>query len=304
MEDEEDFLVPGLISSASTLLFGEPKAGKSFLASALIKSLATGTDFLGRPVPQDREFSTAICWTDDMAVKEYKHRIRSVMPEKQTPRAGFYQMPIMRTHQLWSDLYEHVLEQKHNFVLIDNLSQALDGSANADDAIREFFNGVRLFTRAGLPVLVIGHSTEKPSMYGGKSKNPIGHTFISAAVRHKVFVGRSRNGNMKLTMTGAAAEEWEMTLKHGAGARFDVLGIKTAETIKNEADSNERQRTKQKLDTAGALAVWVVDNCQGLSQRKAAEKRAAITGKSAAAEETNIRRAPCKGVEGKWELTG
>ena len=53
MADEgETWLVDNIIGSSTTLIYGEAKSGKSFLVSALIKSLATGADFLNKPVPQ------------------------------------------------------------------------------------------------------------------------------------------------------------------------------------------------------------------------------------------------------------
>jgi len=64
-EETEVWIVDQVIGSHTTLLYGEAKVGKSFLVSALIASLTTGTDFLGKPVPQDRDFNIAVCWTDD-----------------------------------------------------------------------------------------------------------------------------------------------------------------------------------------------------------------------------------------------
>ena len=89
MADEgETWLVDNIIGSSTTLIYGEAKSGKSFLVSALIKSLATGADFVNKPVPQDRAFSVAVCWTDDRGAQEYSERIRTVMPDEETPTSG------------------------------------------------------------------------------------------------------------------------------------------------------------------------------------------------------------------------
>jgi DNA replication protein DnaC len=73
-DEGETWIVVRTSSPRQPLLYGEAKSGKSFLVCALIKSLATGTDFLGVHVPQERAFSVAVCWTDDRSQKG--HRIR------------------------------------------------------------------------------------------------------------------------------------------------------------------------------------------------------------------------------------
>lgn len=305
MADEgETWIVDNVIGSATTLIYGEAKSGKSFLVSALIKSLATGTDFLGKPVPPGRAFNVAVCWTDDRGAQEYSERIRTVMPEGQEPNARFYQLPIMRTSEMWHALYERVLADGQNFVVIDNMAQTLDGSVNDDAVIRGFFEGVRLFVRAGIPVVVVAHSSDKSGVNGRKPETPMGSAYISQAVRWRVFARRSRKGNMTLKFMGNHAEPYEMTLHHGAGARFEVLDLKTPEAVKANAEGAARQRSGQRLDANAKIAEWVVTNCQDLSQRKAAEKLAAETGRSQSAEETRIRRAPVERLEtGEWVLS-
>lgn len=304
MADEgETWIVDGVIGAATTLIYGEAKSGKSFLVSALVKSLATGTEFLGKQVPQDRTFSIAVCWTDDMGAQEYSERIRTVMPEAQEPNVRFYQLPIMRTPEMWQSLYERVLSERHNFVVIDNMAQTLNGSVNDDAVVRQFFDGVRLFVRAGIPVVVVAHSSDKSGMNGYKPETPMGSAYISQAVRWRVFARRSSKGNVTLKFMGNHAEPHKMTLQHGAGARFDVIGVKSSEAVKASAERAARQRNKQTLDTRAELADWVVANCQGLSQNKAGEKRAAVTGRTVDSEKSRIRNAPVEQVKpGQWEL--
>lgn len=296
--DADNWVVENVIGSTTTLLYGEAKCGKSFLVSALIKALATGDDFLGVPVPQDRAFSFAICWTDDMGAVEYRDRVLTVMPDE--PDAKFYRLPIMRTPDMWQALYTQVLADGRNFVVIDNLSQVANGSVNNDEVLREFFDGVRLFVRAGIPVVVVAHSSDKAGMNGQKSELPLGSSYITQAVRWRIFAKRSRRGNMTLKFMGNHADPYELTLLHGAGARFDVIDRKCP---KGEPEKPKRQRSKARLDNHGELASWVVENCQGLSQRKAAEKLANLDGITSGAAETRIRRAPVENVEGAWQLT-
>jgi len=302
-DEGETWMVDKIIGSATTLLYGEAKSGKSFLVSALIKSLATGTDFLGKPVPQDRTFSVAICWTDDMGAQEYSTRIRTVTPESDAPNVQFYHLPIMRTPDMWRGLYEQVMAKGHNFVVIDNLAQTLNGTVNDDAVVRQFFEGVRLFVRAGIPVVVVAHSSDKAGPSGYKPDTPMGSAYISQAVRWRVFVRRSRRGNITLKFMGNHSEPYEMTLYHGAGARFSVLDVKTSEALKSSAEGAARTRNKSRLDDNLKVAEWVVGNCQGMSQRQAAEKLAADEGTGVETARNKIRRAPVKKAEGNgWVM--
>jgi len=276
MADEgETWLVDNIIGSSTTLIYGEAKSGKSFLVSALIKSLATGADFLNKPVPQDRAFSVAVCWTDDRGAQEYSERIRTVMPDEETPNVRFYHVPIMRTPEMWRALYERVMSGGHNFVVIDNLAQTLNGSVNDDAVVRQFFDGTRMFVRAGIPVVVVAHSSDKAGLNGYKPETPMGSAYITQAVRWRVFARRSRKGNITLKFMGNHAEPYEMTLHQGAGARFDMIDVKSPEALKANAEGAARNRDKARLDENLGVARWVVENCQGMTQRQAAEKLSA-----------------------------
>ena len=303
-EETEVWIVDQVIGSHTTLLYGEAKVGKSFIVSALIASLTTGTDFLGKPVPQDRDFNIAVCWTDDAGEVEYSSRIRSVMPDDQTPKVKFYQLPIMQTPSYWEALFEAVMRNGHNFVVIDNMAQTLNGSVNDDAEVRRFFDGIRQFTRAGIPVVVVAHSSDKAGQNGYKPETPMGSAYITQAVRWRIFARRSKRGNVTLKFMGNHAEPYEMTLYHGAGARFEVLDTKTAEALKASAEGNARARDKAKLDANAQLREWLNENCSGASVKAAAEAYAEKHGVSPESARTKIRRSGLKNNGGTWEFGG
>ncbi|MUL85037.1 MULTISPECIES: AAA family ATPase [unclassified Mycolicibacterium] len=299
-DEGETWIVEDVIGSATTLIYGEAKAGKSFLVSALIQALATGTDFLGKPVPQDRAFSVAVCWTDDRGAQEYSERIRTVMPETSTPDARFYHLPIMRTPEMWQALYDCVMAEGHNFVVIDNLAQTLNGSINEDAVVRQFFDGVRLFVRAGIPVVVVAHSSDKAGPNGYKPDTPMGSAYISQAVRWRVFARRSRRGNITLKFVGNHSEPYEMTLSHGAGARFEVIDTKSPEAVKAAAEGAERVRTARRLDANDVLLQWLRTNCKGMTVRDAAAKLAADQGIKETTSKSRITRAGIRKDGDSW----
>ncbi|MCV7041235.1 hypothetical protein BST36_00315 [Mycolicibacterium moriokaense] len=292
----ENWVIEKVISATTTLLYGETKCGKSFLVSALIAALTTGDDFLGVPVPQDRAFRFALCWTDDMGAVEYRDRILTVMPDE-SPDVVFYRLPIMRSPQMWQSLYEQVLDDGRNFVVIDNYSQAINGPINHDDVAREFFDGVRRFVRAGIPVVVVAHSSDKFNANGGKSELPLGASYISQAVRWRIFARRSRRGNMTLRFTGNHAEPYELTLLHGAGARFEVIDRRA-----ERPDEVKRQRTKARLDNGADLLAWLSTNCHGMAVRPASAKLGAELGISTEAAQGRIKRANIRKDGSGWRF--
>lgn len=269
-ELRETWLVDGLISSTSTLVYGEAKVGKSFLMSAMIAALQSGGEFLGRQVPDDREFSVAVCWTDDGGAADYASQIQTVIPDGTSVRAEYYALSVMR-YEDWDNLHQDIVASGHNVVLIDNLTQALDGSINDDSAVTRFFHGVRLFTRSGIPVIIVGHSSEKANMNGGKSDKPMGSSVISQSVRWRCFVKRSRSGNLTLEFSGNYAEPHKIVAKHGAGARFEVLDTMDAERVKADAENSRQQRQTETLDLNRRIAEWVIGNCQGKGVNQAAK---------------------------------
>lgn len=305
-ETTDTWLVDQRIAASTTLLYGEPKVGKSFIACGLINSLLSGTDFLGTPVPQDRDFSVAVLWTDDGAPTEYQERVDSVWAGSGTPNVRFYEVPVMRSIDMWRSLYNQVMLNKHNVVIIDNLSQATNGSLNEDSDVKDFFDGVRLFSRSGIPVVVIAHSSDKANANGQKPDKPMGHTFISGAARWRVFVKRSKAGNLTLTFTGNRGEAQQLVVRHGAGARFELLDVVSAEQMKTAAEAAERNRSKQKMDEGMRAAQWVVENCpEARSLNDAAGQYAkAHKGISQDAARSKLRRSPLVKVGDRWDIKG
>jgi hypothetical protein len=125
---------------------------------------------------------------------------------------------------MWHAFYDRVMSEGHNFVVIDNLAQTLNGSVNDDAVVRQFFDGVRLFVPAGIPVVIVAHSSDKAGVNGYKPETPMGSAYISQAVRWRIFARRSRKGNMTLRFMGNHAEPYEMTLYHGGGRAVRRVG--------------------------------------------------------------------------------
>lgn len=291
MSDKSAWVIDEVISSSTTLLYGESEAGKSFLVSALIASLTTGKPFLGREVP-DHEFKVLVAYTDDAGDREYVERIESALPSGQDAQGTILlNLPVMRTLGMWQDLLDTAKAQGINFLVIDNLTQAIDGEMNKDKPVRDFFEGVRLFVKEGIPVVVVGHSSEKTGMNGGKSDRPMGHSAIVQSIRWRIFV--RRNGDVvTLKFAGNHAKPHEIKVKQGLGAVFEELSATSSEEIVEK----KQRRDSTKLDTNNEIAAWVVANCQGASQRQTAKAIADKFGGSWSSYQTSLSKRDLSGL--------
>jgi hypothetical protein len=275
-EQTDPWLIPGLVSATSTLIFGEAKIGKSWIVSHLIGALLTGGKFLDVDV-SDRPFSVGVCYTDDAGHAEYADRIRSVVPDGGPHPVKLYPLGIMDADR-WDALHRVVTAEGHNVVVIDNLTQVLNGSINEDAVVRRCFEGIRRFTHAGIAVVIVGHSSDKSGTNGYKPETPMGSAYITQAVRWLGFVRRTRNKNLALRTYGNNGYGAELVLQPEPGARFRVVSRREESDVVKET----RQRDGATMDRNAEMADWVVANCQGLSQNKTAEKLESNFGGSAA----------------------
>ncbi|MEV2224040.1 AAA family ATPase [Nocardia vinacea] len=263
-DEQDDWLVPGLIASTSTLVFGEAKVGKSWLIAHLIGALLSRSEFLGVQVSDDK-FSVGVCYTDDAGHREYAQRLGTVVSGTDH-EVKLYGLGIMQRDD-WEALHRVVTDAEHNVLIIDNLTQILDGSIVDDDVIRRCFDGIRRFTQVGIPVVVVGHSTDAPGKSGWKPDRPMGSAAISQSVRWLMQVRSAKGGNLAVKTYGNIDHGRTLTIRPEDGARFIVLD--TAE--KSETVKKDRQRSAETLDQTAEQARFVAESCQGMSRNQAAK---------------------------------
>ncbi|MFC4536620.1 AAA family ATPase [Sphaerisporangium dianthi] len=269
-EMEESFVVEDVITTGTTLLYGEPDAGKSLMTSGLIKSLVTGEPFLGRTVNGTR--TVAVCWSDDRAYAEYAQRIRRVLPEGYGERVRFYQMPIMKDAGMWDRLFAAIQAHGHDMVIFDVLSQMIDGDINDGPPVARFFDGVRKFTRKDIPALVLAHSSEKRGQ-NGKSDLPMGHTSIRGYSRMNIFLSRAESGIWTARVKGKWADTSMVTFMAPDFdvPRFKVLEEKDGRELRGKA----RERSTAVMNDRAEKARWIAENCQGVTTKKEVQERLA-----------------------------
>jgi hypothetical protein len=274
-ENVRRFLVDGILCDSSTLLVGEPKAGKSLFTAGLIASLLTGREFLGREVAvPEGGWRIAVWHTDDDSDKEYLDRIESVIPYESFKDSLFlYEVSGRVGCAEWESIRDVVMTDGCNLVIFDNMIQALTGSVNDDVVVRDFFHGVRVCVRNRIPVLIVTHSSEKIGEKGRKPQGPMGNTQISAAVRWQINLSRTTSGIWTLAGKGSIGDPGE--IKFNAPVhdvpRYEV----TTEATGEEKRSKARQRSKTTLDRNAEIAHFVVSECQGFNQKETAKRIAA-----------------------------
>ncbi|MER6355132.1 AAA family ATPase [Streptomyces sp. NPDC001634] len=295
-KEQTGWIVPGLISSTTTLLFGQSKVGKSFLTSALMAAMVTKTQFLGEDI-ENRDWKIAIGISDDDADVDHIDRVHTVVPEDVEIEADFFEMPRMRSIELWHDLFREVTEGGFNFLILDNATGLTRGSLSDDNSTNDFFEGVRLFTRAGIPVLIIAHETDKTGV-NGPSGLPVGSFAWTANSKSRIQIYRT-NGKVFLKTKSNNAPETRYKLHHGAGARFTLLEKKSMEEIRAEREAKAQEREQQKEEKAKqqeektqaqeteetAIASFIVAECQGMTQADVAK---AVVGKFGGTESARV----------------
>jgi hypothetical protein len=152
--------------------------------------------------------------------KEYADRIKTVSPNTGN-RVGFYAIGAT-SPGTWDSVEKLCRGRGFNVVIIDNITQSLEsgGPINDDATVSAFFSGVRKLVRAGIAVVVIGHSSDKKGQNGYKPTTPLGSSAVSAAVRWKLYMWRTRRYNLGLKASGNLDYETEYSIQSESGARF------------------------------------------------------------------------------------
>lgn len=301
VKERPRWIVEGLVSTAITLLYGQSKVGKSFLTSALVAAMVTGERFLDKEV-EARDWKIAIGFSDDEADTEHIERVRTVVPDDTEMAVGFFELPQMRDAATWEELFTEVVDAGYNFLILDNLSGLVRGSVKNDDVVNDFYSGVKLFSRAGIPVLVIAHETDHTGP-GTSSGLPVGSYANTIHPRVRINIYRT-NGKVFLRTKGNSILETRYKLHHGAGARFTLLEEKTMDEVRAEREAKAEERAqaredrKAKRETAAVqakeqdqkIARYLFENGQGQTQGAMARKLAEEFGGSSSTYNSNITK--------------
>jgi hypothetical protein len=267
LEDREKFVIAGLVSTAGTVVYGQPKVGKSVLITQLAYALANGRPFLG--VEPTREWTVAVALTDAGAWGEFCDNYAAL--------DNTWRNLVAVTNPRGGDLEESAVHAE--ILIVDNLDGLLpaDADLNSRHTVKPTLERLTgLVVEQSMPVVLVHHAA-KPGMGRGKTLN--GTQFITSWPRmilHLEANGKGA-GTHRLTVSGNHTREtvYRLSLEDADGLRFNVA---QAGEVRQK---QERARDAATLNKHLSMAGWVVANCQGLSQNKAAEKLVAEFGGNA-----------------------
>ncbi len=194
--DDPPYLVKGLIPREGlTVVWGEPKSGKSFQSFDLAMAVSRGIDYRGRRVQVG---PVVYCAAEGATgfrnrVEAYRrhHEIEGELP--------FYLVPdapdlIADANALVASIRTTLGETKPLLVVLDTLNRSLAGNENdpgdmgayikAADGIREAF---------GCAVLIVHHC-------GTEDKRPRGHTSLTGACDAQLAVKRTADSIITTTV--------------------------------------------------------------------------------------------------------
>lgn len=302
MPDPDLWVIPGVLATGANLIYGTTESGKTSLVASLLASLSTGRDFL--------EFGSAakvykpfVGWTDDNGRTEYKSRIGHNLQSGDAPHIHFTALSEMRTLPQWNELYEAFTTAESDLLVLDNLTDFVPSPGISDDNVaRGVYQGVRLFTRSGIPVILVGHSSTARNEYGQLPTRPMGSSVWTNSARWRWHISRSSDENVKIDFAGNVAPKYTVSLHQGIGARF---------TVTTRGSSTKRQeRSTEKYELHARAAEYVVENCQGMNVSEAARSlHQAFSSECAHKETTWRQQLQRRGLsrlldhdgEGRWE---
>lgn len=279
------FVVDGLVHQSMTLLYGRTCAGKSTLAAGLAAALANGhSTWLGHKINAAGPLRVGVIAGDPLGAREYTRRLVG------TGAIGNGVVDVNEPYrptreETWDEVRDVAEANQWQFVILDNLSAFVPGSLNNDDDIKALYMQVEAFPRAGVPVLILAHSSDKAST-GSYSRIPLGSSLIRFGPRWWVCANR-RGGKLHLDCDGNEGTPHGIILSEPDGTpSFDVLKRVTADELRGRA----RDRSAETAQKRDRTREFVLSECQSLSGKDTAVRIAERFGGAASTHEAQLSR--------------
>ncbi len=264
---EPAFLVEGVVHSTATVLYGGPKAGKSWLTVDLAAALLTGQEqWLGRkisPGPHVVAFATTDPGSDRETVDRLASRGLSEYPAYLVPfdRAAAREegMPY------YSRLADDLVEGGVTALFFDNVFSGIAGDTKEQKDASVLLDGLNRFILRGIAVIAVSH-TGKGSA-DSPARTPIGSQAFSAwprsLVRVEVVQGSATRRRLYVSGNQAAPETVEVAYEFcGGTCTVGTVG-------KVEREPRDRGAERRDKDAALAALLVAVPVAQGKSKAAA-----------------------------------
>lgn len=152
-----------------TLLTSQWKAGKTTLIAGLLRAMAAGGPFLGRPAAPGR----AVVVSEE-SPDHWAERVRAV-PVGPHARLVSRPFPLRPTLEQWFELVARVeavsAPEPVDLLVVDTLAAFLPGRTDSDPvAVLDFLAPLRLLSKSGAAVLVLHHPRKKAAEEGSAAR--------------------------------------------------------------------------------------------------------------------------------------
>lgn len=225
-EEQHEWLIPGLVGNAITLISGEPKTGKSLLAGYLVNSLITQAPILGRE-PKEGFFKVAWIGYDTNWGSELKDRFPDIHDF-----LYFNESIRFDDEASWLQLMGELVLTGIDLLVVDHL-YGLAAELDLDES--------HLMTRAlqplkqicdelKIPVLLLAHANKSGS---GRAAHSI---LLEAQARHFIrIIGNVRTFNRDLVLAG----------NHEAGTTLKIFLSPEECFLKEEAAGELKEKKRR-----------------------------------------------------------
>lgn len=292
--NETPFLIEGLIHRTATMIYGRPKAGKSFVALSAAMALGEGTDWLGRPVEQ----RTTLLWALDPGQEdETWQRFKTA---KGSDDSHLYITGVRPedTDEWWAEFADVLLANGVEVLVVDNLSALLGrGSYNNDSDVRPALGRLQALLDDGIAVVLVHHAG-KFNEEQGSQKSPMGSTYIEAWGRHFVQVTDDQELRI-LRVYGNNTPEKEL----GIALNFNGEGDHGAFVTLIGEEETVAMSTEHKELVARARARWDARKDRQKKQGRSPEQRTK-TDRNRDADRVARIKAYMSNHRGEWIMQG
>ena len=200
-EEQEEWLVDGLICPSLTLISGQPKNGKSLLAGHCVIGLINQTDVLNRSVKQGHHI---VGWMGyDLGWRE---ELRLRWKTLADNRIKIFDPLRNATAQVWRDLAEELHRQSITVFVIDHL-YGVSGPADLNDSseVSKIFSLIKpIYEEFGIALIVLTQAA-KHQYSNGRAANSVG---IEAEARALIRIyDKKPKGSRKISIGSNTGDE-------------------------------------------------------------------------------------------------
>lgn len=244
--EQERWLIPGVVHSTNTLLYGASSAGKSLAVAHIIASLTDGRDFLGI-TPYAHGVRVLVLCSDTGAELEYKERLDALDARADV---DFLTGVGIRSQAWWNTVHQYARRAGHGLVVIDHASGVLDGDEMEKPPWKQLWQ--ERVAPFGIPVILVAHASDYvgPS---GRSHRPMGNSGASHFARCEVEIYRTSSNAYADSVRVLRSKSRDGL---GVERRYRIVdqAMVRDEQAEEQAANKTRQRSVQSLDKNARVA--------------------------------------------------